>query len=268
MEATTMRKLTRHILIAITIGSLAIAGFVNSNAESEPETASAESALADESLSRATFAGGCFWCMELPFEKIKGVTSVISGYSGGHVENPMYRQVTSGTTGHAEVVQVTYDAEIVSFEALLDVYWRQFDPTDPDGSFVDRGSQYRSVIFYHDMEQQRLAVESKKELDGSGRFPKPVVTEILPFQEFYPAEDYHQDYYRVNPIRYKYYRRNSGRDQYLAMVWGESGMDAPKYGRYRKASDKELKKRLSTLQYRVTQKEHTEPPFDNEYWDN
>jgi peptide methionine sulfoxide reductase msrA/msrB len=246
--------------VVTTLISLAVVGVQAEAAES--------AAASGESIAQATFAGGCFWCMEPPFEKLDGVKSVISGYSGGHVKNPNYRQVTSGATGHAESVQVTYDPRLVTYEQLLDIFWRQIDPTDAHGSFVDRGSQYRSVIFYHDSEQQRLAAESKKALDRSGRYPKPVVTEIEPLAVFYSAEDYHQDYYKVNSIRYKYYRYNSGRDQYLASIWGEEGNDAPKFGRYTKMSDRELKQRLTRMQYRVTQREGTEPPFNNKYWDN
>jgi len=281
--------MNRSTFIVFAIASLITAGLLASHAESDSGDARTITTQSGESVRKATFAGGCFWCMEPPFEKIEGVRSVISGFSGGHVKNPSYRQVTAGQTGHAEVIQVTYDPGIVNYQTLLDVYWRQIDPTDPDGSFVDRGPQYRSVIFYHDARQQRLALESKTGLGRSGRYAKPVVTEIIPFQEFYPAEDYHQDYYKVNPIRYKFYRNNSGRDQYLAMIWGETGMGVPKYGRgvskyglavpeyglgvpeyggYRKASAGELKRTLTPIQYRVTQKEATEPAFDNEYWDN
>ncbi len=258
-----MRKLFSSTLLATMLTALALSAVLSSHADTDDAPL-----MSDGSSAQATFAGGCFWCMEPPFEKLEGVKSVISGYSGGHVVRPNYRQVTSGATGHAESVQVTYDPSVVSYEKLLDVYWRQLDPTDPDGSFVDRGSQYRPVIFYHDAEQQRLAVQSKQVLDRSGRYPKPIVAEIVPLEDFYPAEDYHQDYYKVSRIRYKYYRYNSGRDQYLAMIWGESGNDAPKFGRYRKSSDKELKQRLSRMQYRVTQQDGTEPSFNNEYWDN
>ena len=167
----------------------------------------------------ATFAGGCFWCMEPPFEKLDGVVDVVSGYSGGSEVDPTYEQVSSGRTGHAEAVQVHYDPARVSYAELLDVFWRQVDPTDPGGQFVDRGRQYRTAIFVHDTEQRRLAEASKAELEASGRYDRPLVAEIVPFQAFYPAEEYHQDYGAKNPIRYKYYRYRSGRDQYLEKIW-------------------------------------------------
>lgn len=170
----------------------------------------------------ATFAGGCFWCMEPPFDKLDGVKATISGYTGGHKANPSYKEVSSGTTGHVEAVRVIYDPAVISYEALLDVFWRNIDPTDADGQFVDRGKQYRSVIFYHDDTQRRLALESKKALQESARFQKPVVTEILPAEPFYPAEEYHQDYYKKNPVRYHFYRYRSGRDQFLESVWKRS----------------------------------------------
>ena len=172
-------------------------------------------------LERATFAGGCFWCMEPPFEKLKGVDAVISGYTGGHTENPKYGEVTSGTTGHAEAVEVHYDPAQTTYAELLDVFWRNIDPTTKDRQFVDTGSQYRTAIFYHSEEQKRLAEDSKKKLDASGRFGKPIVTEILPAGKFYPAEEYHQDYYKKSATRYKFYRFNSGRDQYLERIWGK-----------------------------------------------
>ncbi|MBI5557203.1 MAG: peptide-methionine (S)-S-oxide reductase MsrA [Deltaproteobacteria bacterium] len=167
----------------------------------------------------ATFAGGCFWCMEKPFEKLEGVESVISGYTGGTSPDPTYEDYAEG--GYIEAVEIRYDPEQVSYEQLLDIFWRQIDPTDPDGQFVDRGRAYTSAIFYHDREQQLLAEESKKQLAASNVFSRPIVTPIIPAVTFYPAEEYHQDYYRKNPLRYKYYRYGSGRDQFLDMTWGK-----------------------------------------------
>lgn len=171
--------------------------------------------------SRAIFAGGCFWCMEAPFEKLDGVSEVLSGYTGGTQLNPTYQEVSAGGTGHTEAVEVLYDPQLVSYEKLLDVFWRQIDPTDADGQFVDRGDQYRSGIFYLEAKQKQLAEESKLQLGKSGRFNKPIVTEITAAGKFYPAEEYHQDYYSKNPIRYWYYRGGSGRDDYLDKVWGK-----------------------------------------------
>jgi len=169
----------------------------------------------------AILAGGCFWCMEPPFEKLDGVLSVVSGYTGGHKENPTYREVCEGKTGHAEAIEITYDANIISYDQLLDVFWMNIDPTDARGQFVDRGSQYRTGIFYLNEEQKRQAEDSRKRLAESGRFDRPIVTEITEATAFYPAEDYHQDYYRENTVRYNVYRYNSGRDRYLKNVWGE-----------------------------------------------
>lgn len=176
-------------------------------------------ALADEAV--ATFAGGCFWCMEPPYDELEGVTSTVSGYMGGHVDNPSYKQVTSGRTGHAEVVQVTFDPDVVSYETLLEVFWRNIDPFDAGGQFCDRGSSYRSEIFYHSDAQKRAAESSKAELADSPRFDRPIVTEVTEAGEFYPAEDYHQNYYEKNPLRYKYYRWGCGRDDRLEAIWGE-----------------------------------------------
>ncbi|MBI3088597.1 MAG: peptide-methionine (S)-S-oxide reductase MsrA [Candidatus Omnitrophica bacterium] len=168
----------------------------------------------------ATFAGGCFWCMEGPFEQLEGVQAVIAGYTGGANANPTYEEVSSGATGHAEAVQLTYDPSTVSYDTLLDVFWRNIDPTQVDGQFADHGRQYRTAVFYHDEEQQRLAEASKAQLAASGTFDKPIVTEIAPASAFYPAEDYHQDYYKKNPLRYKLYRVGSGREGYLKKTWG------------------------------------------------
>ena len=169
----------------------------------------------------ATFAGGCFWCMEPPFEKLDGVFSVTSGYTGGTEPNPTYEQVSSGKTGHAESVQVVYDPSKISYQQLLDVFWMNVDPTTPNAQFADHGSQYRSAIFYHTEEQQRLAEVSKDALQRSGKFDKPIVTQIVPATAFYPAEEYHQDYYKKNAIRYKLYRIGSGRDGFLRRLWGD-----------------------------------------------
>ncbi len=170
-------------------------------------------------LEKAVFAGGCFWCMEPPFEKLDGVRSVVSGYIGGAISNPTYAEVSSGRTGHTEAVEVTFDPSRVSYGKLLEVFWMNIDPTDAGGQFVDRGSQYRSGIFYLDDAQRELAEKSREELENSGRFDRPVVTEITPAGTFYPAEDYHQDYYKTHPFKYKFYRSGSGRDRFLDRVW-------------------------------------------------
>ncbi len=230
----------------------------------------------------ATFAGGCFWCTEAGFEKLPGVSDAVSGYAGGHVKNPSYEKVSMGITGHTEVVQVFYDPAIISYADLLEGFWRQFDPTDGEGSFVDRGNQYRPAIFYNNDEEKMLAQQSIKALAASGRYNKPIAVEVTPLDVFYKAEEYHQDYYKKNPIRYKYYRYNSGRDQYLEKTWGDdlklvlkakhvnNGMkDVNSMNKvYSKPADSILKSKLTDMQYRVTQHEGTEPPFSNAYNDN
>ena len=170
---------------------------------------------------RAIFAGGCFWCMDPPFAKLAGVQAIVSGYIGGHRENPTYREVCTGSTGHAEAIEITFDPDKISYEQLLEVFWMNIDPTDESGQFVDRGSQYRTGIFYLDEEQKRRAEVSRDQLVKSGHFSRPVVTEIVAATHFYPAEGYHQGYCKTNPVDYNLYRYSSGRDQFLAKVWGK-----------------------------------------------
>jgi len=306
------------IALIILIGAILL-GFQKSNDKlSKQDEKSNLMKTESKNLKTATFAGGCFWCVESDFEKVSGVVEAISGYTGGQKPNPTYQEVSAGGTGHAEAVQVVYDPAKITYKELLDVFWRQVDPTDDGGQFVDRGSQYRTAIFYHDEEQKRIAEESKAQLEKSGRFSQPVVTEIVPLTEFYPAEDYHQDYYSKNPLRYKFYRYGSGRDQFIESTWGGGGAASPgtmmpaanpkagtmmpegttkagsmmsedstkaedmmsenetKAGsmmsennpKYSKPADEVLRKRLTAMQYKVTQQDGTEPPFDNQYHDN
>ena len=224
----------------------------------------------DTSFLKATFAGGCFWCTEADFEKLPGVVKAISGYTGGTQENPTYEQVSSGTTGHIEAIQVYYDPSKITYEELLDFFWKHIDPTDSGGQFVDRGPQYRSAIFFHDEEQKRIAETSKESLNRSKKFDRPIATEILRFTKFYEAEEYHQDYYKKHSLKYNFYRSGSGRDQFLNKTWGkELGSPRVKQSQvYKRPDPATLREKLTPLQYEVTQKDGTEPAFQNEYWNN
>lgn len=201
----------------------------------------------------AVVAGGCFWCIEQALEAVDGVSEVISGYTGGETENPTYEEVGSGTTGHFEANKIFYDSETISYEQILEIFWQAIDPTDEGGQFIDRGSQYRSAIFYADDEQKKIAQESKEKIEK--QLDKKVVTEILPLNEFYEAEEYHQDYYKKKKLHYAAYKKGSGRASRLAEIW-------------QKPAKADLRRRLTDMQYHVTQEEGTEPAFKNEYWDN
>ncbi|MGH7965534.1 MAG: peptide-methionine (S)-S-oxide reductase MsrA [Candidatus Binatia bacterium] len=209
-----MRSLIGVLLLFLLYGFFALG---------DAETEDTAQTIDKKNLETATFAGGCFWCMEPPFDKLAGVISTTSGYTGGHKKNPNYHQVSSGGTGHTEAVQVVFDPTKVTFSRLLEVFWKNIDPTTPDRQFCDVGSQYRAAIFYHNEEQKRLAEESKKALERSSKVTRPIVTEISPAVEFYQAEDYHQDYYKKNPLRYAFYRNGCGRDKLLEKIWGEHG---------------------------------------------
>ncbi len=269
---SSLSLLTGLFILAL---SIAVAGMVFPISAKDSE----EAVMSDTGLATATFAGGCFWCVESDLEKVPGVHEVISGYTGGHVENPEYKAVVAGGTGHYEAVRVHYDPAKVSYEALLGVFFRHIDPTDGGGQFVDRGDQYRSAVFYETEAQRAAAEAARAALDASGSFDSPVVTEILPLEQFYPAEDYHQDYYKKSSLRYKFYRYNSGRDQFIEKVWGETagavrpvaGADAGGAGEappYGKPDEATIRERLTSLEYKVTQNEGTEPPFQNPYHDN
>jgi len=229
----------------------------------------------ESAIRKATFAGGCFWCLEADFEKLPGVIEVVSGYTGGQEEHPTYEEASSGRTGHLEAIQIDYDPARIGYEELLDVFWRHIDPTDPDGQFADRGSQYQTAIFYHDEEQRAMAEQSKERLNRSGRFSKPVVTQVRPFPRFYEAEEHHQDYHQKSPLRYKTYRWGSGRDRFLERAWGKEEQTggertavSERRKSYRRPDEATLRKKLTPLQYEVTQKNGTEPSFRNEYWDH
>jgi peptide methionine sulfoxide reductase msrA/msrB len=265
--------------------TLLFLGFGGLNLYAMEEKAPQESLAPDDpSLVVATFAGGCFWCVEAGFEKVPGVAEVVSGYSGGAEPDPTYQQVSAGRTGHTEAVQVYYDPAKMTYEGLLQAFWRIMDPTDPDGQFVDRGMQYRPAIFYMNPAQQQAAEASIKALADAGRYDKPITIEVTPFTSFYPAEDYHQNYYKENPVRYKAYTFNSGRYQFIDKVWGKdreldftayvpanrdrqsvTEMKQAAWKNFSKPDKATLKAQLTPLQFSVTQEDDTERPFDNLY---
>ena len=272
-----MKSSKKSFAIAVAVG-MALASIYWAKDDSLADQ-KADAPKKDSKYELATFAGGCFWCMEPPFEKLDGVIKVDSGYTGGKKENPTYEEVSHTETGHVEAVQVTFDPKKVTYDDLLEVFWRQVDPTDKGGQFVDRGTSYLTAIFVHGEAQLKAAKASKDELGKSKRFEKEVITPIRPAMKFWMAEDYHQDYYKKNPFRYKYYRYRSGRDQFLRKAWGEDLAYTPKLAeakakeliknsKYKRPSDEKIKESLTDLQFKVTQKEGTEPPFKNEYWDN
>ena len=273
----------RYFIATILVLAVLVIG--HHQVQSMDAKSSDKKSVPDGPRAEAVFAGGCFWCTESDFEKIDGVIEAVSGYTGGKKPNPTYKQVASGATRHAEAVKVVYDPDRISYAELLDIFWRSVDPTDDGGQFVDRGHQYRSAIFYASEEERRLAEDSRDRLAASGRFDRPIVTEIVPLGPFYVAEEYHQDYYKKNPIRYDWYRTGSGRDQFLANTWHDAKqMDATGEKKRMKATptekaaetnhdytipdDATLQQQLTPMQYKITQEDGTEPPFRNAYWDN
>lgn len=277
------KKIMIYLLIGLIVGATIFYFYHQYRTSNHHQRSTDVESLSENAV--ATFAGGCFWCSESDFEKTDGVVEVVSGYTGGQTDKPSYDEVSSGKTGHREAVQVFYDPTKVTYAQLLDVFWRHADPTDAGGQFGDRGQQYATAIYYHDAQQKQMAEESKKELERSRVFDQPIVTPIVAFEEFFLAEDYHQDYHTKNPRRYEYYRGGSGRNDYISETWGEALKEAQrhtindqqqttnneqqesanKYQSFQKPSDEALKKELTAMQFKVTQKDGTEKPFDNQY---
>lgn len=284
--------------MAVLASSALAAGCASTENSSSIKNPNADNPYAptDPNLAVATVAGGCFWCVEAGYEKIPGVVEVVSGYSGGQTDNPTYNAVSAGGTGHTEAAQVYYDPTKITYNGIVQALWRIADPTDDQGQFVDRGTQYRPAIFYNNEQEKQIAEAAKQDLQASGVYDKPVVIEIVPASTFYPAEEYHQDYYKKNPLRYKAYTFNSGRYQFIESVYGKdyeldfsqfkpksteatmnntqqiSSTTAASSGfnpeSFVKPSKQELKQSLSDIQYKVTQEDGTERAFNNEYWDN
>jgi peptide methionine sulfoxide reductase msrA/msrB len=257
-----MKKIFMYIVILI----FAL-GCQNGNTAQKEEKSQMTKINAVTTERIATLAGGCFWCVESDFEKVPGVIKVVSGYAGGTGANPTYESYAR--MGYIEAVQVYYDPQKINYEKLLNYFWHHIDPTDGGGQFVDRGPQYRSAIFYQDDEQRQMAEKSKQALDKSGKLGKPIATNLIKLTKFYPAEDYHQNYHTKNPIRYNYYRHGSGRDKTVKKLWGnETGLESSNQEKFNKPDDATLRKKLTKIQYEVTQKNGTEPPFKNEYDNN
>jgi peptide methionine sulfoxide reductase msrA/msrB len=256
------------LIVFITISIVIIYNYMKGKNMSDKKfltRAAYEELMNDPRYEQATLAGGCFWCLERAMEKEPGVIEAISGYTGGTKPNPTYEEVSSGTTGHREAVRVIFDPTKINYAGILDIFWRQIDPTDDSGQFTDRGDQYRTAIYYHSAEQEKTASASKAALAASGRFAKPIATALLPAGEFYPAEDYHQDYYLKSADPYRQYRAGSGRDAFQTTAWGSGETGAASSSR---PSTAELKERLTPEQYEVTQECGTEPAFQNAYWNN
>lgn len=258
-----MFKTTRIItpILGVVLGFMFACG--NTSLQSDAQTTSSDLERVNNYKGKtetATFAGGCFWCVEAPFEELDGVIAAVSGYAGGKEKNPTYSEVAGGKTSHKEAVQITFDPQVISYAELVDIFWQAFNPMDVGGSFYDRGSQYESAIFYTTDLQKKVAEASKKALANSGKFNKPIATPILKFTNFYPAEDYHQDYYKKNPREYYAYREGSGRDAFIKKYWPELSEK-----KYKAPPKSELKNTLTDLQYKVTMEDATEIAFNNEY---
>jgi len=261
-------------MVFIVIGGMLV--FANIGLGTKPE----EKLMKQDNSETATFAGGCFWCVESAFEGLDGVLDVISGYTGGPEKNPTYEQVSSGSTGHFEAIQITYDPGVVSYRTLVEIFFQQIDPGDGQGSFVDRGNQYRSAVFFHTQAQKIQTREIIALINASNIFDQPVATEVISAATFYRAEEYHQDYHSKNPIRYKFYRAGSGRDNFIKKFWkngnykifeqntNSPGKKATENHAQALSSEEEIKQKLTPIQYKVTRENGTEPAFKNEYWDN